>query len=164
MSTEHPTKPDYLGLLNAISLAESRAGRYLRAWADVTPSPDLRQALGFVAARETTHGEVFRQRIERLGFSLVEKEDPAFVERLRVLGDPTLSDVEKIRRRRSEVSDSATDSFFTSIDERAVDPSVDQLTRDTLRWYVHEERDSRALLRAAYERVAGGDGGERGRS
>src|SRR5262245_27989310 len=164
MSTDHPTKPDYLGLLNAISLAESRAGRYLRAWADVTPSPDLKQALGFVAAPETTHGEVFRQRIERLGFSLVGKEDPVFPERLRVLGDPALSDVEKIRRRRSEVTDSATDAFFTSIDERAADPSVDELTRDTLRWYVHEERDSRALLRAAYERVAGGAGGERGRS
>ncbi|HXJ82147.1 MAG TPA: hypothetical protein VMS64_26120 [Candidatus Methylomirabilis sp.] len=161
MSTGNETKPSYLGLLNAISLAESNAGQYLKAWADVTPNADLRRALCLVAARETTHGEVFRQRIERLGFSLLPKEDPALAERLRVLGDPKLPDTEKIRRRRSEVSDKATDEFFASIDERVADQSVDPLTRDTLRWYVHEERDSRALLRAAYDRVVGVEGGGR---
>jgi rubrerythrin len=154
MSTEDSIKPSYLGLLNAISLAETNAGCYLRAWAAVTPDAELKRALSLVAARETTHGEVFRQRIERLGFSLLEKEDPALAERLCVLGDPALGDAEKIRRRRSEVSDADTDRFLVSIDERVADESVDQLTRDTLRWYVHEERDSRALLRAAYDRIA----------
>ena len=155
MSTGDQTKPEYLGLLNSISLAESNAGRYLKAWADVTPDPDLKRALCLVAARETTHGEVFRQRIERLGYSLLEKDDPAAAERCRVLGDPARSDAEKIRWRRSETSDAATDGFFASIDARVADEAVDALTRDTLRWYVHEERDSRALLRAAYERIAG---------
>ena len=51
--------------------------------------------------------------------------------------------------------DADIDQFFTSIDERVADESVDQLTRDTLRWYIHEERDSRALLRSVYERIAG---------
>ena len=72
---EPAIKPPYLGLLNAISIAERNAGRYLKAWADVTPDPDLRRALSLVAARETTHGDVFRQRIERLGFSLLDKDD-----------------------------------------------------------------------------------------
>ena len=98
--TETQVKPDYLGLLNAISLAESRAGVYLKAWADVTPDPALKQALTFVAARETTHGEVLRQRIERLGFALREREDPDFEERLRLYGDSALSDLEKIRHPR----------------------------------------------------------------
>jgi enoyl-CoA hydratase/carnithine racemase len=40
-ATTAPEKPAYLGLLNAISLAESRAGQYLEAWADVTPDEDL---------------------------------------------------------------------------------------------------------------------------
>ena len=155
MTTEDPIKPDYLGLLNSISLAESNAGRYLKAWADVTPDLELKHALCLVAARETTHGEVFRQRIERLGFSLLEKEDPRLVERVRVLGDPGRSDVEKIRARRRDVLDADVDRFLASIDERVADESVDQLTRDTLRWYVHEERDSRALLRSVYERIAG---------
>jgi len=155
MSTEHAIKPDYLGLLNSISLAESNAGHYLKAWAEATPDLGLKQALCLVAARETTHGEVFRQRIERLGFSLIEKEDPRLAERVRVLGDPGRSDVEKIQARRRDVLDADIDRFLASIDERVADESVDPLTRDTLRWYAHEERDSRALLRSAYERIAG---------
>src|SRR5215471_10558204 len=155
MSTGDQTKPEYLGLLNSISLAESNAGRYLKAWADVTPDPDLKRALCLVAARETTHGGVFRQRNERLGFSLIEKKDQKVGERVRLLGDPGRSDVEKIRTRRRDVRDADIDRFFTSVDEWVADESVDQLTRDTLRWYIHEERDSRALLRAAYERIAG---------
>src|SRR5262245_39840219 len=153
MSTEPAIKPPYLGLLNAISIAERNAGEYLKAWADVTPDPELRRALSLVAARETTHGDVFRQRIERLGFALRETEDPSLAERLRVYGDPRLSDVEKVRFRRRNGSEAGVDTFFASIDERVADESVDQLTRDTLRWYVHEERDSRELLRAAYARV-----------
>jgi rubrerythrin len=155
MSTGDQTKPEYLGLLNSISLAESNAGLYLKAWADVTPDPELKRALCLVAARETTHGEVFRQRIERLGFSVIDKEDPRVAERVRLLGDPKRSDVEKIEARRRDVRDADIDQFFTSIDERVADEAVDQLTRDTLRWYIHEERDSRALLRSAYQRIAG---------
>ena len=41
MDTTTTTKPRYLGLLNAISLAETRAGNYLRAWADATDDEDL---------------------------------------------------------------------------------------------------------------------------
>ena len=33
--------PAYLGLLNAISLAEGRAGVYLTAWAEATSDEDL---------------------------------------------------------------------------------------------------------------------------
>src|SRR5262249_45755900 len=115
---------------------------------------ELGRALGLVAAREATHGEVFRQRIERLGFSLLDKDDPKGAERLRGYGDPALSDAEKIAAFPGRVDEeAATDAFFASLDERVADLSVDALTRDTLRWYVHEERDSRALLRAAYARV-----------
>jgi hypothetical protein len=110
--------------------------------------------LGLVAARETTHGEVFRQRIERLGFALHDRDDPALAERLGVYRDPRLTDADKIRAfRRTPEGEAAVDEFFASIDAQTVDESVDALTRDTLRWYVHEERDSRELLRAAYARV-----------
>jgi len=158
MSTDAAVKPEYLGLLNTISIAERNAGRYLKAWADLTPDPDLKRALALVAARETTHGEVFRQRIERLGFSLLEKEDDAaLADRLRVYGDPALSDAEKVRAfPRDAAHEARVDAFFASLDERIADESVDALTRDTLRWYVHEERDSRALLRAAYARIEQG--------
>jgi len=161
MSTDDATKPPYLSLLNAIAIAERNAGCYLRTWADTTPDQELRRALSLVAAREATHGEVFRQRIERLGFSLLDNDDPKLAERLRIYGDPALTDTEKIGAfRRSPAEEAGVDAFFASLDERVADESVDALTRDTLRWYVHEERDSRQLLRAAYTRVeAGGHGG-----
>ena len=158
MTTENSMKPPYLGMLNAISIAERNAGCYLKAWADMTPDPELKRALSLVAARETTHGDVFRQRIERLGFTLLDKDDPNLAERLRVYGDPGLSDAQKISAfRRGPAEEAGVDAFFASIDERVGDESVDALTRDTLRWYVHEERDSRALLRAAYARVERGE-------
>jgi hypothetical protein len=157
LMAETQAKPDYLGLLNAISLAESRAGVYLKAWADVTPDPALRQALAFVAARETTHGAVFCQRIERLGFALREREDSDFDERLRLYGDATISDLEKIRHPRygrgSENEEGERTDPFAGINARINDEAVDPLTRDTLRWFVAEERDSGALLREAYARV-----------
>jgi Mn-containing catalase len=147
-------KPPYLGLLNRISIAERNAGIYLAAWADMTPDPDLARVLRLVAARETAHGEVFRQRIERLGLSLRDHDDPVLADRLRVYRDPELTDADKIRAfRRTPEGEAAVDEFFASVDAMALDDSVDPLTRDTLRWYVHEERDSRELLKAAYARV-----------
>ena len=146
-------KPAYLGLLNAITLAERNAGVYLRAWAAATTDAELRRALDLVAARETTHGEVFRQRIERLGHAVREDEDPELAERVRVYGDPRVSDLEKIQAARRRNPPAKAEAFFALIDARANDPSVDALTRDTLRWFVHEERDSRALLLAVYDRI-----------
>ena len=156
MSTSDAVKPPYLGLLNAIAIAERNAGSYLRTWADTTPDPELKRCLALVAAREATHGEVFRQRIERLGFSLLDKDDPMLAERLRIYGDTTRSDAEKIGAfRRTPAQEAEIDAFFAALDARVADESIDALTRDTLRWYVHEERDSRELLRSAYARVEG---------
>ena len=153
MTTDARTKPHYLGLLNAISIGERNAGVYLKAWADVTPDPALKQALAFVAARETTHGEVFRQRIERLGFTLRERDDPTLAERLRLYSDPSVSDLDKVRfGRRDEPQESERVDPLAGIEERINDETVDPLTRDTLRWFVAEERDSGELLRNAYAR------------
>ncbi|MHB8575417.1 MAG: hypothetical protein ACYDCQ_08805 [Dehalococcoidia bacterium] len=155
MTTATRTKPEYLGLLNRISVAESRAGVYLKAWADVTPEPELREALHFVAARETSHGAVFCQLISRLGFCVEETADPKFAEQQRLYGDPTISDAEKVRYGRYGREEGAIERALAAIDERCNDESVDALTRDTLRWYVHEERDSGELLRPIYACVTG---------
>ena len=154
-------KPRYLGLLNAISVGERNAGRYLQAWADVTPDADLRRTLGLVAAREATHAEVFRQRIERLGFSLRDREDMDQAERLSMYSDPVRPDLDKIRRFRREQDLAGDADPFTAIEQRIADESVDSLTRDTLRWYVHEERDSLELLAALCARL---EAAERDRS
>lgn len=149
-STATATKPEYLSLLNQISLAESRAGVYLKAWADVTPNATLRDALSFVAGRESSHGVVFCQLIQRLGFSLKEGEDAKFAEQQRIYGDPNVSDAEKIRYGRYGREEGAIERFFATLDQRIEDECVDALTRDTLRWYVHEERDSGKVLQEAY--------------
>ena len=98
-------KPSYLGLLNAISLAESAAGVYLEAWADITPNEDLACTLRLVAARERSHGEVFCRRIAELGYTLRRKPDARGAERLAKLADPRISDLEKIGPRNEEDAD-----------------------------------------------------------
>lgn len=157
MTAETPAKPSYLGLLNRLAVGESRAGVYLKAWADTTPDPELKRALLLVAARESTHGEVFKQRIDRLGFAVRETEDPSFATMLAMFGDPTLSDREKIKRssggdKRQDGDEPAPDAI-ADLSARTEDGSMDQLTRDTMRWYLAEERDTLELLRDVYQGV-----------
>lgn len=45
----------YLGLLDAISIAERNSGVYLKAWADMTADPEPKRALTQVA-RPRGHG------------------------------------------------------------------------------------------------------------
>ena len=63
-------KPSYLGLLNAVSLAETAAHEYLTAWAAVTPHEGVKATLLTVAAREGEHGMSFAKRISELGYNL----------------------------------------------------------------------------------------------
>ncbi len=144
-----PAKPSYLGLLNAISLAEANAGVLLDAWAEATPNVDLAACLRFVAHRETSHGEVFRRRIQELGFDVLKRDDPKFPERLARVSDPAVSDVEKLGRQEEE---DAADPFMRIEGdlERGI---FDPLTGLLMRWYIAEERDSGTRLREVYASV-----------
>src|SRR5438094_6567075 len=82
--TSMAEKPSYLGLLNAVSLAESGAHCYLSAWAGVTKNDDVRAVLRTVAAREGEHGMAFAKRIDELGYCLEEREDPGFEGRMAI--------------------------------------------------------------------------------
>jgi len=140
--------PSYLGLLNAVSLNESRAYAYLSAWADVTPNDGVGQVLRTVAAREGEHGMSFAKRINELGFQLRPKEDPDF-ERQMALARSERSDREKfdaIGVLRFDGGDKPDifDKFFT-------DHSIDIRTGELLGRYIAEERDSLRLLRGCYE-------------
>jgi len=138
-------KPSYLGLLNAISLAESAAGVYLEAWANVTPSEDLACTLRLVAARERSHGEVFCRRIAELGYALRPKPDPRSAQRLAKLADPDISDLEKIGPEREE-----EDAAFGDIRRRMAEGDFDPMTVNLMNWYIAEEKDSAKRLRDAY--------------
>ena len=58
-------KPSYLGLLNAVAIAEGRRTPTSTAWAEVTPSADVRSVLLTVAAREGEHADELRQAHQR---------------------------------------------------------------------------------------------------
>src|SRR5262245_35945852 len=89
-------KPSYLGLLNAVSNAETRAHCYLTAWAEVTPDPDVRAVLLTVAAREGEHGMAFAKRINELGFELMPTDDPGFESRMELVSSRDKTDLEKL--------------------------------------------------------------------
>ena len=146
-ATTTTEKPAYLGLLNAISLAETNAGQYLEAWANVTPDEELACTLRLVAARERSHGEVFCRRIAELGYTLKPKRDPADGERLAKYADPRISDLEKVGPERAggEVRDT-----FREIREKMADGEYDPMTCNLLGWYIAEEEDSGRRLREAY--------------
>lgn len=151
MTTNEGTTPHYLELLNTIALAERRAGVFLQAWADATPDANLRACLSLVAARETSHYQVFQRRIEELGYTLAEQEDPDFHERLRINGSD-MPDIQKIRwqqARQQRQSPTLRERYETAISEE----TIDQLTRSLLRWFADEEADSRCLLTEAYSAV-----------
>jgi hypothetical protein len=140
-----PEKPPYLGLLNAISLAETSAGVYLRAWADATGDADLACTLRFVAARESSHGEVFCRRLNELGFDVKPKHDPAAEKRLANLANPKIADIDKLPDRSEEDEDP-----FAEIRANLAEGVYDPMTANLLNWYVTEEYDSGRRLREAY--------------
>jgi ferritin len=144
-------KPTYLGLLNAISLAETSAGVYLSAWADATPNEELACVLRLVAARETSHGQLFCRQLQELGYDVRKKSDPQAAKRLAKYGDPEISDLEKVGPERPR-----NDNEFADIERRLADGEFDPMTANLITWYIAEERDSGARLREAYARVRAG--------
>jgi len=141
-------KPRYLGLLNAISLAESEAGVYLEAWANATDDAELAQTLRLVAARETSHGELFCRRLCELGYELRPKPDPKAAARLARYANPKISDCEKVGPERREEGDT-----FADIRSNIAAGVYDPMTCNMLQWYINEEGDSGRRLREAYAKV-----------
>jgi hypothetical protein len=145
-----PDKPSYLGLLNAVAVAESNAHEYLHAWIDVTPSAEVCAVLRTVAAREGEHGMSFAKRINELGFEVRRTDDADHARKLEIAGSDR-SDLEKMKAlglHRIDTGDRPDifDNFFR-------DHSIDIRTGELLGRYVAEERDSGRLLRRCYEQL-----------
>jgi rubrerythrin len=143
------TKPSYLGLLNAVALAETRAHGHLTAWAAVTPSPDVRRVLLTVAAREGEHGMSFAKRLNELGFEVRPKNDPELESKMAIARSDR-SDLEKMELLGfGDVDPDAPDIF----DGFFNDHSIDVRTGELLGRYIAEERDSGRLLRSCYRQL-----------
>jgi hypothetical protein len=145
-------KPTYLGLLNAVSLAESAAHEYLTAWAAVTPHEGVKATLLTVAAREGEHGMAFAKRINELGYNLRPgPDDPKRAERLEIACSTEVSDFDKmhalgVARIAEDTAKPGPDVF----DKFFADHSIDIQTGELLGRYIAEERDSGRRLRACY--------------
>jgi rubrerythrin len=145
-------KPSYLGLLNAVSCAETRAHQYLTAWAEVTKDPEVRAVLLKVAAREGEHGMSFAKRINELGFELQVTEDPHFEEQM-AIATSDCSDLEKaealnlLRFCTADGEPDVFDNFFR-------DHSIDIQTGELLGRYIAEERDTLRLFQACHAQLS----------
>jgi len=148
-ATQTGEKPSYLGLLNAISLAETEAGHYLTAWANATDDQELASTLRLVAARETSHGELFCRRLCELGYDLRQKVDPKAAERLARYANPKISDCEKVGPEREDTGAEP----FGEIRKAIADGVYDDMTCNMLQWYINEELDSGRRLNVVYAKV-----------
>jgi rubrerythrin len=157
-------KPSYLGLLNAISLAEGEAECYLNAWAAVTPDDGVRHVLATVAIREGEHAKAFAKRICELGYSVIPRGDEAkSAEKMALAARRDLSDKEKFERLQGDSTrkESDTDIFSGMFNDKTIDIQTGAL----LGRYIAEERDSGRLLRSCYgELCARENGGSHGTS
>jgi len=144
------TKPSYLGLLNAIAVAEAQAHEYLHVWADATPSDDVRKVLLTVAAREGEHGMSFAKRINELGYE-VRCNDDSGLTKAKAIVESECSDLEKMKALKLHKLDTGDkpdifEGFFK-------DHSIDIRTGELLGRYIAEERDSARLLRSCYDQL-----------
>ena len=143
-------KPSYLGLLNAVAVAEGRAHCYLRAWIEVSPSADVRRVLSTVAAREGEHEMSFAKRINELGYE-VRPGNADDADKAMKIAKSSRSDLEKMKAFKLHRLDTGSkpdifDGFFN-------DHSIDIHTGALLGRYIAEERDTARLLRACYEQL-----------
>jgi rubrerythrin len=144
-------KPSYLGLLNAIAVAEAQAHQYLTAWADCTPSPDVRRVLLTVAAREGEHGMSFAKRINELGYE-VRCNDDSDMRKAMELVTSDRSDLKKMEKLKLNTLD--TGDKPDVFDGLFKDHSIDIRTGELLGRYIAEERDTGRLLRSCYDQLS----------
>jgi hypothetical protein len=145
-------KPSYLGLLNGIAVAESRAHRYLNAWIAVTPNPDVKAVLSKVSLREGEHGLSFAKRVNELGYTLRDREDPRFEEQVKIAGSD-LSDLEKFRKLGLGNLERDVVGIFDNV---FADHTIDIQTGALLGRYIAEEFDSARVLKDCHRQLEAG--------
>jgi hypothetical protein len=136
--------PSFLGLLNAIAVAETEAERYLLGWADTTSDEELAETLRFVAMREGEHGKAFAKRMLELGYT-VRWPDSAASDARCAMACSSMSDLEKFRAFGIGRKPGGPDVFDSMFEDKNLDP----VTGGLLGRYIAEERDSGRRLHAA---------------
>ncbi len=141
-------KPTYLGLLNAISVAETAAEPIFTTWADSTKDKKLAQTLRFVAMREGEHGVAFAKRMLELGYEVRRPASAGENPAVKIAGS-NKTDLQKFRALKFGKVSGKADVF----DNMFADKNIDPITGGLLGRYIAEERDTGRLLAAEYERL-----------
>ena len=142
------TKPSYLGLLNALAVAETAAEPYFLAWAATTKDKRLATALRFVAMREGEHGKAFAKPMLELGYEVRTPEADGPTKALKIaLSDKT--DAQKFRALKLGKASPKIDVFDSMFEDKTIDPQTGGLHGR----YIAEERDSVRLLATEYDRL-----------
>jgi len=139
-------KPSYLGLLNAVAVGELGGEQLFTAWAGATKNDDVRGVLQTVALREAEHARAFAKRIDELGYTVRERDDPKLEKRVAVATSKKLGDREKFERLGFGRPATSPDIFSRFFD----DVTIDITTGELLGRYISEERDTGRRLAACY--------------
>lgn len=144
-------EPSYLGMLNAIYMAEQRGYEYLSAWADVTPDPNVRAVLTTIALREGEHAMAFAKRIDELGFEARDDGPSDEFHRKFAIVTSDAPDLEKMDTLGYNFSEppKASDEGDALVNVFR-DTTIDIQTGELLGRYVAEERDTGRLFRSCY--------------
>ncbi len=143
------TKPTFLGLLNALAVAETAAEPLLITWAATTKDKRLAKTLRFVAMREGEHGKAFAKRMLELGYE-VRWPDPTSADKnLDLAASTKKTDLQKFRSFKLGKPSPKIDVFDNMFNDKTIDP----ITGGILGRYIAEERDSTRLLAAEYDRL-----------
>jgi hypothetical protein len=150
------SKPSFLGTMNAIVIGERHGFEFLDAWARTTADAGLAACLKTVALREAEHAAAFEKRMCELGFSLQEKDNPAFAKNMDLVTSE-IPDVQKFEQLGfDKAGGDGEDRLLQILADQTIDPS----TAGLMGRYIAEERDSGRLLRAEYERVKRAEPGQ----
>jgi len=151
-------RPSYLGLLNAVAVAELGGETLFASWAAATKSDDVRAVLEAVALREAEHARSFAKRINELGFSVRPKDDPKLADRVATATSKKLSDREKFERLGFSRNRTDGPDVFTRFFD---DQTIDIQTGELLGRYLSEERDTGRRLDACYAALVAAEGPKR---
>ena len=142
-------KPTFLGLLNALAVAETAAEPLFLAWADTTKDKRLAKTLRFVAMREGEHGKAFAKRMLELGYDVRWPDTPSPDKTIDVAASTSKTDPQKFRAFKLGKPSPKIDVFDSMFNDKTIDP----ITGGLLGRYIAEERDSTRLLAGEYDRL-----------
>jgi hypothetical protein len=142
-------EPTFLGLLNALAVAETAAEPLLLTWAGTTKDKRLAKTLRFVAMREGEHGKAFAKRMLELGYEVRWPDTSSSEKALLTAASASKTDPQKFRAFKLGKPSPKVDVF----DSMFMDKTIDPITGGLLGRYIAEERDSTRLLAVEYDRL-----------